>query len=85
MEVVVIPGLVKVATAQKGARSTMAGFVLLAASACVRVRHLPRTRMLNIDGDFIMAKCEKGKARKQGIRIGYNWAARGAGDQERTC
>ena len=43
------------ATEDLGAKSTMAGFVLLCSRACVRFRHLQRTRFQKFDEEFFFA------------------------------
>ena len=49
--------------------------MLLCTGACVRFRHLQRTRFQKLDEEFFFGECFKGKSREQGIRHGFAWAA----------
>ena len=67
--------IVAIACADGGARSTFAGYILLFTGACVRFRHLQRTILEDVDNEFVTGDCRKGKARRQGVRVGFRWTA----------
>ena len=56
----VLPEIIKWANEDLGAKSTMAGFVLLCTGACVRFRHLQRTRFQKLDEEFFFGEYLKG-------------------------
>ena len=75
MDLGILETLITMAVEGEGMYKTMAGFVLLAAGACLRFRHLQRSVLTSTDAGFITAYCKIGKTRRQGLRPGFSWSA----------
>ena len=59
--------------AQPGA-SQEAQVVLFAMLACLRFKHMQRSRLLKMTQEFVFGLCTKGKSRRRGTRHPYGWA-----------
>ena len=67
--------IVDVASRGEGITSTFASMVLLIAGACVRFRHLQRSKLTDLRDKAAIFYCLKGKRRQQGTRPGFGWAS----------
>merc|ERR1712051_993397 len=48
--------------------------VLFWVLACLRHAHLERSTLTSSTGDFLYANCSRGKTRKKGVRVAFDWS-----------
>ena len=66
--------LLRVAAGLTGTPRILALFLVQAASSCIRLEHVQRSRLVTDHHTWLEFRCSQGKSRRQGVRPAYNWA-----------